>query len=196
MSQGRRKRPAPTRQKWHQDLIDLGNEVFTLHLYRRFWRDLVRTAETAGVLPGPPGQMFAFFAANYSTRQAVAIRRLCDSDSRVHSLYHLLVEIRDYPQLTIQGTNPQVVERDIRSLDAGNLASVRQYVNQYVAHRQLKPVATISTFADIHAAIDDLGKLLQKYMRIVEDVHQELEAIVDEDVLGPFRKAWLPELPN
>ena len=194
MSRGRRKGPAPTRQKWHQDLVDLGNDVFTLHLYRRLWRDLVRTAENAGVLPGPPGQMFAFFAATYSTRQAVAIRRLCDSDNRVHSFYHLLCEIRDYPQLTIQGTTRQDVERDIRSLDAGNLASVRQYVNQYVAHRQLQPVATIPTFADIHAAIDDLGKLLQKYMRIVEDVHQELEVIVDEDVLGPFRKAWLPEL--
>jgi len=97
--------------------------------------------------------MFAFFAATYSTRQAVAIRRLCDSDNRVHSFYHLLCEIRDYPQLTIQGTTRQDVERDIRSLDAGNLASVRQYVNQYVAHRQLQPVATIPTFADIHAAI-------------------------------------------
>jgi AbiU2 len=140
--------------------------------------------------------MFEFFAATYSTRQSVAIRRLCDSDNRVHSFYHLLCEIRDYPQLTIQGTNRQDVERDIRSLDAGNLASVRQYVNQYVAHRQLQPAATIPTFADIHAAIDDIGKLLQKYMRIVEDVHQELEVVVDEDVLGPFRKAWLPELPS
>jgi hypothetical protein len=186
----------PTRARWHQDLIDLGNEVFTLHMYRMFWRDFVRAAENAGVLPGPPAHIFRFFATNYSTRQAVAIRRLCDSDSRVHSLYHLLGEIRDYPQLTIRGTNPQDVERDIRSLDAGNLASVRQYVNQYVAHRQLKPVATIPTFADIHAAIDDLGALLQKYMGIVEDVHQELEVVVDEDVLGPFRKAWLPELPN
>jgi hypothetical protein len=147
-------------------------------------------------MPGPPGHIFAFLAASYSTRQAVAIRRLCDSDSRVHSLYHLLCEIRDYPQLTIQGTNRQDVQRDIQSLNAGNLSSVRQYVNQYVAHRQLQPVAPIPTFVDIHAAIDDLGKLLQKYMRIVEDVHQELEVIVDEDVLGPFRKAWLPELPS
>jgi hypothetical protein len=194
VSRGRRKGPAPTRQKWHQDFVDLGHEVFTLHLYRRLWRDFVKAAENAGVLPGPPGHIFAFFAATYSTRQAVAIRRLCDSDSRVHSFYHLLCEIRDYPQLTIQGTTRQDIERDIRSLDAGNLASVRQYVNQYVAHRQLKPVATVPTFADIHVAIDDLGKLLQKYMRIVEDVHQELEVIVDEDVLGPFRKAWLPEL--
>lgn len=58
------------------------------------------------------------------------------------------------------------------------------------------PIATVPTLADIHAAIDELGSLLQKYMRLVEDVHQELKVIVDEDVMGPFRTAWLPPLPQ
>jgi AbiU2 len=186
----------PLRQKWHQDLITLGNEVFTLHMYRQFWRDFVRTAEAAGVMPGPPGHIFAFFAGCYSTRQAVAIRRLCMSDRREYSFHHFLTEVRNNPGLTEQPTTASDIDKDILSLNAGNLKSVRSYVNQRVAHRQQKPVATIPTFADIHAAIDDLGSLLQKYMRIVEDVHQELEAIVDEDVMGPFRKAWLPPLPR
>jgi hypothetical protein len=165
-------------------------------MYRKFWRDFVRTAEEADVMPGPPGHIFAFFAACYSTRQAVAIRRLCGSDSREYSFHHLLTEVRDNPGLTEQPTSPSNVDADIRSLNAGTLKGVRRYVNQYVAHRQLTPAATVPTFADIHAAIDELGILLQKYMRIVEDVHQELEVIVDEDVMGPFRKAWLPPLPQ
>jgi len=165
-------------------------------MYRKFWRDLVRTAEEAGVMPGPPGQIFAFFAACYSTRQAVAIRRLCGSDPREFSFYHLLTEVRDNPGLTQQPATPSDIDADIGSLNAGNLMSVRRYVNQYVAHRQLTPVANVPTFADIHVAIDELGRLLQKYMRLVEDVHQELDVIVDEDVMGPFRRAWLPPLPQ
>ncbi len=145
-------------------------------------------------MPGPPGQIFAFFAACYSTRQAVAIRRLCGSDPREFSFYHLLTEVRDNPGLTQQPATPSDIDADIGSLNAGNLMSVRRYVNQYVAHRQLTPVANVPTFADIHVAIDELGRLLQKYMRLVEDVHQEVEVIVDEDVMGPFRTAWLPPL--
>jgi hypothetical protein len=195
-NQPKRVSTTPLRQKWHQDLIKpLGSEVFTLHMYRKFWRDFVKTAEGAGVMPGPPGHIFAFFAACYSTRQAVAIRRLCGSDPREYSFHHLLTEIRKNPGLTEQPTTAHDIDADIRSLNAGNLKSVRRYVNQFVAHRQQTPVATVPTFADIHAAIDDLGSLLQKYMRIVEGVHQELEVIVSEDVMGPFRKAWLPPLP-
>jgi hypothetical protein len=186
----------PLRQKWHQDLITLGNEVFTLHMYRQFWRDFVRTAEKAGVMPGPPGHIFDFFAACYSTRQSVAIRRLCGTGRQEYSFHHLLTEIRNNPGLTEQPTTTSDIEPDILSLNAGNLKSVRRYVNQFVAHRQQTPEATVPTFADIHAAIDDLGRLLQKYIRIVEDVHQELEVIVDEDVMGPFRTAWLPPLPH
>lgn len=186
----------PLRLKWHQDFIDLGNGVFTLHMYRQLWRDFVRTAEAAGVLPGPPAHIFAFFAACYSTRQSVAIRRLCSAGPQEYSFHHLLTEVRNNPGLTERPTTASDIAADIRSLNAGNVMSVRHYVNQYVAHRQLTPVATVPTFADIHAAIDDLGRLLQKYMRIVEDVHQELEVVVGEDVMGPFRKAWLPPLPH
>ena len=141
------------------------------------------------MLPGPPGHIFAFFAGCYSTRQAVAIRRLCGRDPLEYSFHHLLTEVRDNPGLTEQPTIPSDIVADIQSLNAGNLKSVRRYVNQYVDHRQLMPVATVPTFADIHAAIDELGSLLQKYMRLVEDVHQELEVIVDEDMMGPFRTA-------
>jgi hypothetical protein len=184
---------APSREKWDPWLTTLGNEIYTLHMYRTFWRTFIRTAEAAKVTPG---HIFDFFAASYSTRQAVAIRRLCGADNREYSFHHLLSEIRDHPDLCKNPIDPGEVEADIKSLQTGNLQRVRRFVNQYVAHRQESPTAQVPTFQDIHDAIDELGALLRKYIRIVNDIDQMLEPKVAGDVMRPFRVAWLPPLPT
>jgi hypothetical protein len=182
---------APSREKWDGWFIILGGEIYTLNMYRTFWRDFIKAAEAAHVTPG---HIFDFFAATYSTRQAVAIRRLCGADDREYSFHHLLSEIRDHPHLCKNPNDPKEVEVDIRSLQTGKLLHVRRWVNQYVAHRQKSPTAQVPTFADIHAAIDELGALLQKYVRIVNNADQILDPVVAGDVMGPFRVAWLPPL--
>jgi hypothetical protein len=185
---------ALSREKWDGWFTTLGGEIYTLHMYRTFWRDFIKAAEAAHVTPG---RIFDFFAATYSTRQAVAIRRLCMKGGREYTFHHLLSEIRDHPHLCRNPIDPREVQVDIDALQAGNLKRVRGYVNQYVAHRQERPpTAQVPTFADIHAAIDELGALLQKYVHVVNDVHQMLDPVVAGDVMRPFRVAWLPPLPN
>jgi hypothetical protein len=184
---------ASSRETWDGWFTTLGGEIYTLHMYRTFWREFIQTAEAAHVTPG---HIFDFFAATYSTRQAVAIRRLCGTDDREYSFHHLLTEIRDRPDLCKNPIDPKEVEVDVGSSQAGNLLHVRRWVNQYVAHRQGSPTAAVPTFADIHAAIDALGALLRKYVLIVNDVDQMLEPKVAGDVMRPFRVAWLPPLPT
>jgi hypothetical protein len=182
-------REATSREQWDEWFTSLGGEIYTLRMYRTFWREFIKTAEAAGVTPG---HIFDFFAATYSSRQAVAIRRVCSEGSREYSFHHLLTEIRDNPQLCKNPISRKEVLTDIKSLQAGNLERVHVFVNQYVAHRQRRPTAQVPTFKVIHDAIDDIGALLQKYTHVVNDAHQMLDPVVMGDVMSPFRVAWLP----
>jgi hypothetical protein len=186
-------RPVASREKWDEWFETLGGEIYTLRMYRTFWREFIKTAEAAGVTPG---HIFDFVAGTYSTRQAVAIRRLCGVGNREYSFHHLFSEIRDNAHLCKNPLDPNEVQTDIESLRAGHLLSVRGFVNQYVAHRQEVPTAEVPTFKVIHDAIDELGMLLQKYVHVVNDAHQILDPAVPGDWMAPFRVAWLPPRPT
>lgn len=179
--------------KWDRWLGQLTQEVLTLIFYRKLWNMYIAAAIAAQV---PSSFMFTFLQESYATRQAVAIRRLRKARSGQYSFRNLLTEIRDHPKLTINSTDPQEVEADIQSLNAGNLWRVHNYVDQFVAHKQESPKAVTATFEDVDAAIDQLGELLQKYLLIVQNERLMLDTVMAGDVMAPFRKAWLPSLPN
>src|SRR6266581_4316889 len=140
----------PSREKLDRWLAQLRLEVQTLFLYRKLWREFIGTAERARV---PRSFMFTVLAEAYATRQAMVIRRVCTGQRGQYSFRHLLTAIRDRPGLTRNTTDPQDVQTDLRSLEAGDLWRVRKYVDQYVAHNQESPVAELATFEDIDAAI-------------------------------------------
>lgn len=181
------------RAKWDKWLRQLNLEVLTLFLYRKLWRMYGEAAEAAEV---PPSYMFTMLTEAYATRQAVAIRRLCKGRSGYYSFHNLLTDIRDHPDITANPTDPQDVKADIQSLGAGNLWRVHEYVDQFVAHKQEQPTAVTATFEDIDVAIDQLGELLQKYVLLVQNERLMLDTVIAGDVMAPFRKAWLPELPE
>jgi hypothetical protein len=183
----------PISAKWDHWLAQLTQEVLTLFFYRKLWRMLIGAAEAAQV---PGSFMFTFLAESYATRQAVAIRRLCKARSGQYSFRNLLAEIRDHPKLTANSTDPQEIEADIQSLNAGKLWRVHTYVDQYVAHKQEPPIAVTATYEDIDAAIDLLGELLQKYLLLVHNERVMLDTVIAGDVMAPFRMAWLPSLPD
>jgi hypothetical protein len=184
---------APSRAKWERWLSKLRTDVLTLHLYRKFWRDVVGAAEAAHV---PPSYFFTFFTEWYATYQAIAIRRMCKARQGQPSLRNLLTEIRHHPRLTTNRADPKEVAADIESLEAGSLGRVRRYADEQVAHKQDAPPSDVPTIEDVHLAIDQLGTLFRKYMVLVLNEDQWLETTVAGDVMAPFRMAWLPELPK
>jgi hypothetical protein len=184
---------APSRDKWERWLDKLRTDVLTLHLYRRFWRDIVQTAEAANV---PPCYFFTFLTQVYLTYQAIAIRRLCKARQGQPSFRNLLAEIRHHPTLTKNPTDPKDVAADIERLDAGSLGRVRKYADEQVAHNADSPPTDVPTIQNVHDAIDEVGALLRKYMVLVLDEDQWLEAHVAGDVMAPFRMAWLPKIPE
>ncbi len=183
----------PSLAKWERWLDKLRLDVLTLHLYRKFWKDVVGAAEAANV---PPSYFFTFFTQVYLTYQAVAIRRICKARHGQPSFRNLLTEIRHHPELTKNLTDTKDVVTDIQSLDAGSLGRVRKYADEQIAHRQEAPSVDIPTIEDVHEAIDQVGALLRKYMVLVLDEDQWLETAVAGDVMAPFRMAWLPKLPE
>jgi AbiU2 len=186
-------REPASREKWRAWLAKLRDEVLALYLYRKFWRDMMAAAKAANV---PPSHIFNFLANAYAARQAVAIRRIAAGRPTQYSFRHLLTEIRDHPRLCANAPDLADVVADIKKLDSGNLGRVREYVDEFVAHKQVVPVAEIPTFKDVSDAIDDLGALLQKYFIVVLNEEQMLEPIAGlGDVMAPFRMAWLPARP-
>ena len=186
-------RGGPITAKWDLWLAQLQHEVLTLFFYRKLWRMYIDAAVAANV---PSSYMFTFQQESYATRQAVAIRRLCTARSGQYSFRNLLTEIRDHPKLTANPTNRQEVAADIQSLNTGNLRQVHTYVDKFVAHKQQPAVAVTATHDDIDAAIDQLGEVLLKYLLLVQKERLMLDTVIAGDVMGPFRMAWLPPLPE
>jgi hypothetical protein len=184
---------APSRAKWERWLDKLRIDVLTLHLYRRFWRDVVQAAEAANV---PPSYFFTFFTQVYLTNQAITIRRVCKARHGQPSFRNLLNEIRHHPTLTKNSTDTNEVAVDIARLDSVSLGRVRKYADEQVAHKADAPPTDVPTIRDLHDAIDEVGALLRRYMVLVSDEDQWLETHVAGDVMAPFRMAWLPQLPE
>lgn len=184
---------APSRAKWEGWLDKLRTDVLTLHLYRKFWRDVVGAAEAAHV---PPSYIFTFFTQVYATSRAITIRRICKARHGQYSFRNLLTEIRLHPELTKNLTDPVDVMADIHSLDADSLGRIRKYADQHIAHKNDSPPTVVPTIEDVHEAIDQLGTLFRKYLVLVLDEDQLLETTVAGDVMAPFRMAWLPKLPE
>jgi hypothetical protein len=186
-------RQKPSIQKWSRWLARLRDEVLGLYLYRTTWRAIIKAAEDNPNVPRT--HVFNFMANTYSASQAVAIRRICGEQSEEVSFRNLLHEVAENPALLqTKLVDVAMVQADIRSLDSGNLRLVRKYVSQYVAHGQETRPAPVPTFADLHAAIDELGSLLKQYISLIDDVDQLLDISIAGDWMAPFRIAWLPPI--
>lgn len=69
---------------------------------------------------------------------------------------------------------------------------VRTYVNQHVAHDQAHPTMTEApTFADLHEAIDAIGKIFQKVAVTLTGGWNALEPVIQGDWQAIFREPWI-----
>jgi hypothetical protein len=87
----------------------------------------------------------------------------------------------------------EAVSQDIAALNAA-AARVETWVNENVAHRSALPRADLPTFAEVHAAVDAVGQILQKYASLLRaEGLVELVPVIQYDWKAPFRRTWLPE---
>ena len=83
--------------QWLKWLETIEDETMTLWLYRDYWRGLVEmTQENDGI---PPSTFFDALGVWYVAAQATAVRRQLDRDPRSISLWRLLGDIAEHPEV-------------------------------------------------------------------------------------------------
>lgn len=72
--------------------------------------------------------------------------------------------------------------------------STKVYVDEHLAHDATAPTVVQSpTFGELHAAIDSIAEIFQRYALILNSAWWNLDAVVVQgDWRAIFRKAWLP----
>ena len=178
---------------WKHWIGQLTNAVTTVMVYREIRGMMVAAIDANSTIPNTLAM--DFLAGTYSQSQAVAVRRLVDSHPNVVSLTRLLKSIEANPQLITRewwigqhdpldhrvaaqewdanfgGTvrdhvDPQIVASDLRDLLA-EADKVKTLVNKVVGHREESYPGPPVTQGEINAALDIIGRLFQKYYRLV-----------------------------
>ena len=220
-ARGRKKGPAVTADLvlWKHWLGQLTNAVITVLVYREIWGMMVAAIDANPTIPRTLAM--DYLAGTYSQSQAVAVRRLVDGHPNVVSLARLLESIRANPQLITrewwigqhdpldrrvaaqewdanfggavrEHVDPQVVASDLRDLRA-EADRVKTLVNKVVGHREENYSGPIVTQGDINGALDHIGRLFQKYYKLV--LVADWFRLVPPDlkrVMRTFSVPWVP----
>lgn len=85
-----------------------------------------------------------------------------------------------------------LVRADVEKLRAVGAVAER-YANEVLAHTALRQTHSVPTYADLNAAIDQIGALVKKYASLLTaTVLTQLEPVIQEDWMAPFRQPWIP----
>jgi hypothetical protein len=162
-------------------------------VYREIWGMMVAAIDANPTIPRTLAM--DYLAGTYSQSQAVAVRRLVDTSGDVISLVRLLDSIAANPKLITRewwigqhdpldhrvaaqewdanfgGTvrdhvDPQIVVSDKLALLV-EADKVKMPVNKVVAHRVENYSGPMLSHRDLNAAIDHIGRLFQKYYKLV-----------------------------
>jgi hypothetical protein len=195
MSSGRKRAPSVTADLalWKHWIRQLTNAMTTVLVYRDIWGMMAAAIDANPKIPRTLAM--DYLAATYSQSQAVAVRRLVDTSGDVISLARLLESIAASPQLirrdwwigqfaeidlriaaqewdaNFGGTvgdhvDPQIVASDLNDLRA-EADGVKTLVDKVVAHRVENYSGPLITQGDLNAALDHIGRLFQKYYKLL-----------------------------
>jgi hypothetical protein len=215
-------------RRWKRWLKIIDGEIIHLSHQRHIFRVISEMFQANPTLQQSGGTVWLWFAENYATTAAVAVRRQADRGGRrpVVSLECLLTEIAANPRVLtrewfvrqyVRG-KPAITRRHFQAMGehdfdkfAGRTskrisvrkvlsdrrqlrraaARVRNYVNKRIAHRALSGYSGPATFADLDAAMDELGRLLGRYSMLLNQAGMMAgPPTIQEDWETVFRVPW------
>ncbi len=178
--------------RWREWLDRIREDVLHLHLNRHVWRDLVAIVRSNPAIP-EPGHIMGWFAALYSTTQAIGIRRHADLDKQSITLARLLEQIRGRPDVmsrsrylrfyhdadererkrahaeydSFSGGGRDVISVTLVAADLAQLGEstkrIAKYATRLLAHLDARGIDDIPTYDDLDIALAELERLLKKY---------------------------------
>jgi hypothetical protein len=100
----------------------------------------------------------------------------------------------NYDELAAEGTDTIAPERTLE--DRERLEAIAEpivaHVNKMVAHSEEKRPTEVPTYADLNAAVDELGELLKKYVSLLEATWlPQVSPTVQDNWKAPFRVPWI-----
>ena len=209
-------------QRWVDQLERIIQEVHNAHLYRHLWSGLVQMTQAAELPPSVIFDALGIWYTSTQgvnvrrqvdrTKGVVSLYRLLDEiaghpgvvsrdrhvalwdghDDEVwatpaHENYDRFSGARERNTI-----DPELVRADLVALVKAS-SVVEDYVNEAITHAADELKHAVPTYEDLNAAIDEIGRLVQKYWSLL--TAQRLATLVPTihyDWQEPFRQAWLP----
>jgi hypothetical protein len=207
--------------QWVGWIERIKNAVHALFLYRHMFRRLGEVTQAASL---PPSVFFEALARWYASHQAIAVRRQIDMTRGTISLRRLLHDIATHPGVMSRDrhvalwdeTDPYFVAEananfdrfagaglpridaaavrdDIARLDAAAEA-IERHTNEAIAHSAQNPSGQVPTWGELHAAIDVIGEVVEKYYSLLTaSMVWNMLPEIQDDWLAPFRQPWISE---
>jgi hypothetical protein len=173
------------------ELREIRNEIIDLATdYDIYWKVQREVIQRNPRLLTIRSALFDMLNDAYAHSAAMRVRRLVDKDNRTISLRGLLKELSKYPDLSKGRVSADELAADINELDQGT-SKVKDYVDQFIAHRDRSPVATAPIHRELNAAIELLIRLLRKYYGVLAGSDINVVVSYLEDPLTIFRFAWI-----
>lgn len=208
--------------RWVRTFERIENQTYTLFLYRDYWRGLGEITQANPLPPSGIFDAFGvWYATTQATsirrqvdtrRGTISFWRLLDDIAR-----HPAVMTRErHVGLWLHNDGDDEIWRAEanqnydRFADAGNetvprprtiadrqrlqeLAEpVTRHVNEAIAHTADEERQDVPTYADLNAAIDEIGAMLQKYSSLLRATMLPiLTPVHQDDWKAPFRVAWI-----
>jgi hypothetical protein len=168
------------------ELIELRDEVISLATDRNiYWKVQREVIQKNARLLTMGRAFFDMLNDSYAYATASRVRRLVDRDHRTISLRKIVDEIGSYPELLAEKLTLEDWKCDLARLDT-TCDGVKDYVDQFVAHHDRSPTATVPTYRQLNEAIDTVIALFTRYYDILMGTNIDVVTGYLEDPLAIF----------
>jgi len=209
-------------KKWGDHLERIIQETYRTHHYRQLYRGLAEITQ-AGNLPASAifdafGIWYVTTQTSSVRRQldrrkgTVSLWRLLDDIARNPHVAsrerHVALWVANTPQPVLDEAHANFDRfaggRDRDRIDAAHVRAdlhqlkavgdvVERYANEAVAHTSIEETRTVLTYAELNAAIEQIGGLVKKYASLLKaTILWQLEPVIQHDWKALFRQAWIP----
>ncbi|MBP6003308.1 MAG: hypothetical protein KA746_07730 [Pyrinomonadaceae bacterium] len=202
--------------KLHDWFKELDATVLDLHTRRKIFRDVQEILLSNERVFN---NHFTYYLNDwYGMATAISIRALVDKDKNTRSYSRFLTCMKMNPNCIVRSrflekwqnkeTGNEVFNEfasaNSYNLDAALIKSdleelnektkiVRDYTDKAIAHLDKRGAPIIPKWTDFDEAIDCIGKLHQKYFRLLDGGTTTLSTSIGYDWKELFRFAWLPD---
>jgi len=207
-------------KQWKRQFQVIKNSIYDLASKRFVYQQVTKLIQDNPRLQ-VPSAFYDWMHRAYVTDMSIHIRRLADRDKRSTSLYNLVKDIEDYPQVISRRrfTRPykdfmkQFGHRDFDRLSTPGADVIskklisrhrtalvksqkrlRIYTNKHVAHLDKTGMKKFPTYAELDSCIDTIERLAKDCTLLLEQ-SALITAVpaIQYDWMAPFRVAWLEE---